>query len=282
MPRTISKPSGPIYCPHPLEGITCFQEVGSTHAYRVWHEDWYCLCLVMSGAGDVRYRNRTLRFEPDRGFAFSPGEVHETRRVHTPGTYRVLMIPAAAVNRRAEMSSRRDVQLPISFSGGHPLLAALRRLTDALFDAGVSQFERELRYEQLLDAALAHDERDTATPAPGPSEAPRVVRAVRDYLLANDDRNLKLADVGRALGWSAGYISRVFSEHGYCPPKTLLRLRQVGNGRRHLLDHPEDSIKSAAFGSGFPAVEKFNAAFRVAWNMTPSEYLRQHGRRPHR
>jgi AraC-like DNA-binding protein len=280
MPRTTSTLGGPTYCPNPLAGVTCFQEVGSTHAYRVWHEDWYCLCLVMSGAGDVRYRNRTLRFEPERAFAFSPGEVHETLRVFTPGTYRVLMLPAVDVNRRAEMQGRRDVQLPMTLTANHPLAATLRRLTDALFDVSASQLECELRYEQLLEQMVAHDERAAPTPEADRIEAPRVVRAVRDYLLANDNRNLKLADVSRALGWSAGYISRVFSEHGYCPPKTLLRLRQVCNGRRRLLDNPEDLIKSAAYESGFPAVEKFNAAFRVAWNMTPTEYLQQHGRRP--
>lgn len=280
MPRTASNSGGPTYCPNPLEGVTCFQEVGSTHAYRVWHEDWYCLCLVMSGAGDVRYRNRMLRFEPDRAFVFAPGEVHETLRVHTPGTYRVLMLPAADVGRRAEQHSRCDVQLPMSFSGVHPLVTALRRLTDALFDVSVSHLERELRYEQLLDHMVAHDERGSACSSLDQVETPRVVSAVREYLLANDNRNLKLIDVSRALGWSSGYISRVFSEHGYCPPKTLLRLRQVGNGRRLLLENPKDLIKSAALESGFAAVEKFNAAFRVAWNMTPTEYLRQHGRRP--
>jgi AraC-like DNA-binding protein len=279
MPRTTPNLGGPTYCPNPLAGVTCFQEVGSTHAYRVWHEDWYCFCLVMSGAGDVRYRNRTLRFEPERTFVFSPGEVHETLRVLTPGTYRVLMLPAIDVHLRAESQGRRDVQLPMTLEANHPLATRLRRLTDALFDTSVSQPECELRYEQLLEHMVAYDERSAPTPDVARAEAPRVVRAVREYLLANDNRNLKLADVSRALGWSAGYISRVFSEHGYCPPKTLLRLRQVGNGRRLLIDNPEDLIKSAALESGFPAVEKFNAAFRVAWNMTPTEYLRQHGRR---
>lgn len=275
MPHSVPNSSGPIYCPNPLEGVTCFQELGTTHAYRVWHEDWYCLCLVKSGDGDVRYRNRTLRFEPDKVYVFAPGEVHETLRVRDAGSYRVVMIPASAVHARAESLGKRDVQLPIVVQSLHPLFGAVQRLTQVLFAPNASPLERDVQYEQLLATMVANDERGGAFSELDVQRAPRVVEAVHEYLLSNESKNLKLADVSRALGWSAGYISRVFSEHGYCPPQTMLRLRRVGRARRMLVDDPTAQIKNAAFGGGFRAVEKFNAAFRVAWNMTPTEYRRQ-------
>lgn len=275
--RTTPPSHGPEFIATGLPDVTYFRETESSHAYRVWHEDWYCLCLVEAGAGDVRYRNRTLLLEKDHAFVFAPGEVHETRRVHVPGTYHVVMVPAAAVHARAEAASRRDVQLPITLDSHHPVYQALLELTLALQFA--AQAQREDAYARLLEAMVTNDVRaktEGTTELPEAS-TPRVVRAVREFLLDNDDPSLTLSDVAIALKVSPGYVSRVFSEHGYCPPKTWLRLSRVGRARKMLVTDPRRGVQNAALSVGFRAVEKFNTAFRVAWNLSPTEYLRRQG-----
>jgi AraC-like DNA-binding protein len=283
MSRPLPSVRGPKHWPTGLPGVSLFEEVESTHAYRVWHENWYCFCLVSGGAGEVRYRGRTLEFNPGHAFAFAPGEFHETRRIYQPGTYRVLMIAADAVSNRAQQEEIAEAQLPMAFHAGTRVFGELSRLTQALTGATVSPLERELVYGQFLDTLVANDERTTVRNPRQPHVQtvgnPHVVRAVRDLLRDSDDPNLKLADVASALGWSSGYVSRVFSEQGYCPPKTMLRLIRVERARRLLVSDPTRSIQNAALTAGFRAVEKFNVAFRTAWNMSPSEYLTRHGYR---
>lgn len=270
---------GPNFVPTGLPGVTYFREAASSHAYRVWHEDWYCLCLVEAGSGDVRYRNRTLLLEKGHAFVFAPGEVHETRRVHMPGTYDVVMVPAAAVHARAALEGRRDVQLPITLDSHHPLYGSLLELTQTLQSEFATQSDRNRAYAHLLDAMVLHDVRAKSEDAKEltSGQTPRVVRAVREFLLENDNPYLTLSDVALALRVSPGYVSRVFSEHGYCPPKTWLRLSRVGRARKMLVDNPKRGVQNAALCAGFPAVEKFNTAFRMAWNLSPTEYLRRRG-----
>ncbi len=287
-PTLVPHRTGPKHWSTGLAGVSLFEEVESSHAYRVWHENWYCFCLVSGGAGEVRYRGRTLEFAPERAFAFGPGEFHETRRIHAPGTYRVLMIDASAVAKRSATAnwqaavSREGAQLPTTFTSASSVHADLSRLTRALTDPTASHLEREIHYGQFLDTIVANDERlpkaSERQPESGRGD-PAVVRAVRDFLMTNDDPNSTLVEVAAALGWSAGYVSRVFSEQGYCPPKTMLRLIRVERARRMLVADPRRSIQNAALTAGFRAVEKFNVAFRTAWNMSPSEYLTLHGHR---
>lgn len=270
---------GPEFVATGLPGVTYFRETESSHAYRVWHEDWYCLCLVEAGAGNVRYRNRTLLLEKGHAFVFAPGEVHETRRVYEPGTYHVVMVPAAAVHARADVAARRDVQLPITLDNHHPVYGALLDLTLTLRCKFATQYDRTCAYARLLDAMVTHDVRAETDGAEDNANehTPRVVRAAREFLLGNDNPSLTLSDVAKALQVSPGYVSRVFSEHGYCPPKTWLRLSRVGRARKMLDENPKRGVQNAALCAGFPAVEKFNTAFRMAWNLSPTEYLRRRG-----
>lgn len=276
MTRISRKPAPPKHWNTGLPGVTYFEERGSSHEYRVLHADWYCFCLVLGGEGDVRYRNRTLRLTANQAFVFAPGEVHETRRIYAPGTYRVLMIPAATLLAHAQLRGQDDLQLPITLANNHPAFAELLDFTDQIKQNDLTSLERDVRYAALLETLVSFDERETGSNLQRPGHAtPRVVTAVREYLWNNDNPDLKLPDVARALGWSAGYVSRVFSEHGYCPPKTLLRLLRVERARRQMVDSSE-YIKRAALEAGFKAPEKFNEAFRAAWNMTPTEYRQKH------
>jgi AraC-like DNA-binding protein len=273
MPRdSEQKAHAPRHVATGIPGVVLFEERESKHHYRVWHEDWYAFCIVERGSADVRYRGRVLPVRPETVTPFMPGEVHETRRIEVPGTYRVLMLPTNLVEDRAESMGKRSPELAATTWTQKATYGAFAAACSRLEGQSVSTFEKELLLLELVDLALTRDD------AAGPDEAsphsdcqPRVIQAVRDYLVENFDRSLALADVARDLGLSSGYVSRAFSTAERCPPKTLLRLLRVERGRRSLLS-PDVSVKRAAYDAGFTSPQKFNQAFQVAWNMSPSQY----------
>jgi AraC-like DNA-binding protein len=254
-----------------------FREQRSQHLYRVWHEDWYAFCVVEAGVGQIRYRGRTLGVEPGRVLGFAPGNVHETRRIELPATYWVLLVPVKDLAVRSGHSG--ELEWDAAPWTEPYLVEQFRAVCCALANPKTPLIDRELSYAALLDLIVAQDRRAKGTL---PCRIERaVVRRVQEHLVSQLlTCDVQLAGVASALGWSPGYVSKAFSTVGACPPKTLLRLVRVERARRHLELPGEASIKQAALIAGFSTAEKFNHAFRVAWNLSPTEYRELHRRAP--
>jgi AraC-like DNA-binding protein len=263
----------PIHVATGLPGVQLFKESRSAHHYRVWHEDWYAFCIVSEGLAEVRYRQQNVALAPKTVVTFVPGEVHETRRVYTPGTYRVVMIPAKDLHARAAHFGREDVQLPVTPLCDPTIVRQFTEFCEEAEHPAKDSIVRELLYHVLLDTIVSLDVRAhaTTTPVLSLSSTRDVVREVRDFLVSQPAKPTQsLAEVARRLGFSPAYISRAFSSEGHCPPQTLMRLIRVERGRKLL--SAGESVKAAAYSAGFSSPEKFNQHFRTVWNMPPSEY----------
>lgn len=264
---------GPVHIATGLPGVLLFKEQRTIHRYRVWHESWYAFCVVSDGLGEVRYRRQNVALCPGTVVAFVPGEVHETRQIYSPGSYHVLMIPADALHARAARLGRTEVQLPLSPIHDAGIFRQFAKFCAHLERNESDTFVKELSYEALLETIVSLDVRAVvpSTAALDVLRQSEVIREVCDFLMRQPPSSKpSLAQVGRRLGLSPGYISRVFSSEGYCPPQTLMRLIRVERGRKLL--QAGESVKGAAYQAGFSSPEKFHQHFRTVWNMAPSSY----------
>jgi AraC-like DNA-binding protein len=119
---------------------------------------------------------------------------------------------------------------------------------------------------QLLRAALENEER--SVPACGATR--RLIRRTKEFLQTNLSSPVRLVDVSRAVGASPAYLTDVFRRvegiplHGYL---TQLRLSRALEELRDV-----DNLTTLALSLGFSSHSHFSAAFRRAFDCTPSQF----------
>jgi AraC-like DNA-binding protein len=118
----------------------------------------------------------------------------------------------------------------------------------------------------LLRAALENE--GESNPAGGATR--RLIRRTKEFLQANLSGPVRLADVARAVGASPAYLTDVFRRiegiplHGYL---TQLRLARALEELRDA-----DDLTTLALSLGFSSHSHFSAAFRRAFDCTPSQF----------
>jgi transcriptional regulator GlxA family with amidase domain len=100
---------------------------------------------------------------------------------------------------------------------------------------------------------------------------------VRRALQLIENGALDAGNVSRlaeALGIGPRHLRRLFLEHVGASPSAVARTRRLQLAKQ-LLDDTDLSITEVALESGFGSVRRFNAAFRDAYNRTPTELRRR-------
>jgi AraC-like DNA-binding protein len=100
---------------------------------------------------------------------------------------------------------------------------------------------------------------------------PRKVRRVIDFIEANLDRDIGLADLARVAELSPFHFSRVFKLATGASPYHFVRERRLQRSRRMLL---EDNLGIAeiAIACGFASQSHMTAAFTKAMGISPGRY----------
>lgn len=89
-----------------------------------------------------------------------------------------------------------------------------------------------------------------AVSAPGPRPEPPAVRRALEFVEARGLGPIRLVDLARAAGTSAGHLHALFRAHVGRTPRALIRARRVEEARR-LLEETELSIAEIALRCGF-------------------------------
>lgn len=101
---------------------------------------------------------------------------------------------------------------------------------------------------------------------------PRVVRAI-EYMRANQDREIPLAELAQLTGLSPYHFIRAFrAESGRTPHEYLINLRI--ERARQLLRTTESSITEICYTCGFANPSHFATTFKRLVGISPSEYRR--------
>lgn len=92
-----------------------------------------------------------------------------------------------------------------------------------------------------------------------------------DYIEANLDFDIPLAQVAGAVGISQWHFQRIFKALTNETLKTYIRSRRLANSMGKLLDK-KARIIDIAFSAGFESQESFTRAFKQTFDMTPNAY----------
>jgi len=100
-----------------------------------------------------------------------------------------------------------------------------------------------------------------------------ISRALR--LLAERDGPSSLAALSDKLGITDRHLRRLFQSHLGKSPMEVKMENRLGIALSLLSDH-ETTIADIAFVAGFQSVRRFNDAFKSAYQMSPSDWRKQH------
>ncbi len=187
----------------------------------------------------------------------------------------------------AELTQSSPLQL-----AGHPLFRRRSRRADLklqglrarfLHQALAGQWDGIAAEELLIDLLREALQHEPVRAIPGP-RTQRLVRSTKEFLHARLSTPLRLRDVARAVGASPTYLTDLFRRvEGVPLHRYVMQLRLA----RALVELPHASdLTTLAFNLGFSSHSHFTAAFRRAFDCTPSQFrestqssgTRQHSR----
>jgi len=108
------------------------------------------------------------------------------------------------------------------------------------------------------------------------SNRPPVLREALQYIDAHYTQPLQLTDVAKVSNVSAGYLSRLFSQHlnaSFNDHLNSVRLERA----RHALEEGKLSIKEIAYSVGYRDPNYFSRIFKKLTGSSPSEFSRRKG-----
>jgi AraC-like DNA-binding protein len=109
------------------------------------------------------------------------------------------------------------------------------------------------------------------------SAAPRHVRRAEEFMRANADTPLTIAEIAQAAGCSVRALQMAFDRFRGTTPMAALRRIRLEEARSELLnDGRTDSIARIAAGHGFSTPSRFAQLYRRTYGVYPSEALRRH------
>jgi AraC-like DNA-binding protein len=96
------------------------------------------------------------------------------------------------------------------------------------------------------------------------------------WIEANLHRPLKLSDLVEQSGYSQRSLRNFFQERFGCGPIHWIRSRRLHGARERLLSpEPSDTVSAVATSFGYPHLSQFSRDFQKAYNVRPSDLLRE-------
>jgi AraC-like DNA-binding protein len=222
---------------------------------------------TMSGAGNLRYENRTWRLGPGDTMVLIVPHNHRYW-VESGGAWEFFWL---SMNGEEALRIHRDI---IDASG--PVLRLAPETVEHIATACLRLVDGEAptagRASALAyDAAMAlHDDVFGAHPAP--DELRGAMRPVTAYIEANLGRALSVEELARVAGMSRAHFSRLFAESEGLPPAEYVLERRLDSAARLLVRGAAQSVKEIAILTGFADPNYFAKAFRRRYGLSPTEF----------
>ena len=133
----------------------------------------------------------------------------------------------------------------------------------------------EVYCETMTHALRTYMGRRYGRPAEGPTRpwslAPWRVRRISEFVDANMEREILVADLAREVGLSAGHLHRAFRETTGTTPLDFITRRRIERAMQ-ILSTEEVSIIELSFRVGFQSVSHFTRTFRRVSGVNPSRF----------
>jgi AraC-like DNA-binding protein len=218
-------------------------------------------------------RSPSLIMPAGRLCAFNPGEVHEGRSATAEGwRYRMFYPSPALVARTLGDTPHRS---PVGDWGvdGHviddPELYREFAALHVSSQARETLLERETRISAFLRRLFERHGNFSPEGTRG-RVAPSTVGIVRDYLHANAESQVSIADLAQAAGVSNTQVIRAFSAATGMPPHSYLVSLRVERAKAAL--RRGSSPAQAAYLAGFSDQSQLTRHFKRLTGVTPGRY----------
>ena len=305
-----------VFCPHRLEMVERGGRLDACHHVAPLHRhvslnyvqygaavriepgclgSFYLLQIPLRGGADVRCGN--TRMEAHGALASLPSPTEPlSMRWHDDSPHLIVRLDREAVRTQLESLLQValeqgpvfDLAVDLARPELHGLSALVGYLRDAL-DSPVpisqqaqlaEQAERHLICTLLLSAP--HDWSAMLGRPPGRDVIPGLVRRAQDYMRADVDRPLTLADVCNHVGVAARTLQAAFRRHTGDTPMAWLRDLRLQRVRAELLAHAGAGtvgratlVADVAARHGFFHLGHFGAHYRRRFGETPSSVLKR-------
>jgi AraC-like DNA-binding protein len=114
----------------------------------------------------------------------------------------------------------------------------------------------------------------------GAAEKAVIIEELLQWIRANCQRPISLAELERRSGYSQRSLRNAFHERFGCAPNEWIRRERMESARLRLLDaRPGETVSSIAAEHGYSHVSQFSRDFRGVFGLQPSQVMRR-GRRP--
>lgn len=298
-----------VFCPHRLDlaGRQAFNAVhnravvgGLSINYMQYGSDveivpgalerFYLLQIPLSGSAVVRCGQQAAEASTRTATLLSP-----TQDVAMKWSWDcqklLVQIEKVKLERELEAMLGRTINRPVDFdlAFSHETLsqAGILRLIRVLcedLDDGAGVLTSGLagaRLSEALIAALLKSQRHTYSAElerDVPTIAPRHVKKAEVFIRGNMSDAIGLAEIADAAGVSVRALQEGFRRFRNTTPLEMLRMIRMEAARAELLAaDPQDTVTTIALRWGFTHLSRFSGSYRLRYNETPSETLRNSG-----
>jgi|SaaInlStandDraft_1057018.scaffolds.fasta_scaffold14621_4 AraC-like DNA-binding protein len=138
------------------------------------------------------------------------------------------------------------------------------------------RFRKEKELPEVEGEALAHLALgETMNTFPMPSSSNPLLHKVLSYIQEHLDGDLRVANLAKVQGCSAGHLSRLFQEQLGASPSQVVRESRISFAADRLLESHE-SMEHIAEASGFSNRFHFSRVFREVMHMAPAAFRKHH------
>jgi AraC-like DNA-binding protein len=147
-------------------------------------------------------------------------------------------------------------------------------------EMNASRYSKELMIQTLtvelminLSRAMRNEWEENIRVKTG--KAKELVAIARQYMDANFDQGVTVAQAAQYVFLSQGYFTRAFVHEMGMSPMNYLMKKRIERACS-LLENNEIKVSAISLQSGFSSPQRFNVAFRKLMGMTPMEYRKLH------
>ena len=256
-----------------LDGMLFSRGMRMTHPYpRHWHEELH-LCAYTSGSGYLAYRGNSYLVAEGEFVVTPPGEVHENWVDGESGvSFCGVYMDGSAFGRVSRQIAGRELTIPVlpDFFVRDKLVRERFLAMHLAVERGGSRLEQDELLLKFMHAFLSRCSAEGAVEAPAAYER-FAVRRARDYIEANFDESISLAQLGELTALSPFYLHRVFCEEIGMPPHAYQTQVRINRAKEML--RQRHSLAAIAASTGFADQSHLTRHFQRLVGVTPGRFL---------
>ena len=255
-------------------GFTGKSEAG--YAFGPFVRTSYVLHMVIRGKGALRKEGKAYQVHAGEAFLIYPKEetIYQADP-HDPWEYLWIGFhgfQAEEMMARAGFSRQNPV---VHCKNMQQMQQVMERMLSNIGLSYVKELERMSALYSLLALLVVNGEENGLSTAEGGMTPDSLyVRTAVNMLLNSYHKDIKVAEVAKAIGISRNYLTSIFKkEMNVSPQEFLINFRMEKAGS--LLRNTNEPVGTIAAEVGYTDSLSFSKAFRKKYGKSPSEYRRE-------